>query len=206
MTTHIATLPRSDDLFAAVAPLPGTAYVLDPELRIERTNAGWRTFAMANEGAAVLAAWGTGRRVTDAITPEAARPFHVALLRRALDAPEPTTHDYQCPSAITQRHFRMTLHPTADRRLVVVHTLLAEAAPTALPHEPDAGTYTSAGIVTMCCLCRHTARVDRSDSWDWVPDHVAAPPPLISHGLCPACEAFYYPPEPEALPREGTSP
>ncbi|MCB9540753.1 MAG: hypothetical protein H6704_31415 [Myxococcales bacterium] len=201
MTIPSAPRPHVDDLFAAVALLPGTAYVLDADLRIERTNAGWRAFARANDGAAVLRDWGLGRRVTDAITPETVRAFHVDLLRRAFDAPDPITHDYQCPSAATQRRFRMTVHPTVEGRLVVVHTLLAEVEPTASPRDP-ADVYVARGITTMCCHCRHTARVDVPGAWDWVPHYLASPPPLVSHGLCPTCDAFYYPPEPGALPRD----
>ncbi len=184
-----ATHPEATALYHALDHVDNPTYVLSDQLRILRVNDGWRRFALANCGASMLDRWGRGSFVLDAISADL-REFYRALYEEARTSSERREHDYECSSGQVERRFRMFMYPTAEKFLVVTHSLRIER-----PHERVAmpaagGTYRRDGTMVMCSSCRRTKVAQAPhdpERWDWVPSYVDAMPDNVSHGLCAAC-------------------
>ncbi len=176
--------------FAALASSSDSVCILSPERKLVRVNAGWKAFAIANDGEQVLDRWKRGTSIDDAMSPEL-RAFYAAGFQRVLQARAPWFHDYECSSASRFRKFRMGVYPTDGDFLLVVHARTIER-----PHEepglPAGPGYAVDGVITSCSHCRRTRCPGAPERWDWVPEYVESPPAGVSHGLCTACAAFYH--------------
>ena len=82
-----------------------------------------------------------------------------------------------------------------QRWFLVTNALMVERS-----HAPIARAsldhYLSRGIVTMCAHCRCCRRNAMPATWDFVPDYLCLKGRAlvaVSHGLCPLCEAYFYP-------------
>lgn len=186
---------RSDTLdlievFREVGRGDDMSYILNEELRLVRTSPAWEAFAAENGGDGMLARWGRGVRVLDAISGPL-RTFYENGFAQALRADLPWSHEYECSSADEYRSFRMLAYPLAGF-LVVAHT-----PGTVRPHDrpivPPSVEYFEDGVITMCSECRR-ARHPQHERWDWVPVFIAALPPRVHHDLCPSCALWYWRP------------
>ncbi len=192
--TADSTVMQSPALLAvyqAVDRSESTAYLLSDTLRIVRTNVGWTSFARANGGAEMLARWGRGSALLDAL-PVEQRALHRDGLLTALASGVPWELDYECSSPDTYREFRMIAFPIRRTFLAVTHALRVERPwGSASPPAVELG-YVEAGVVRMCMHCRRVHVPGSSERWDWVPALVASRPPGISHGMCQPCATFYH--------------
>jgi PAS domain-containing protein len=171
-------------------------YILDSDLRIVYCNPAWDQFATQNHGEGLEWNSPRGTALLEAIA-EPLRPFYVDGFRRVAETGEVWEHDFECSSSQLYRIYHMQVKPLQARGgFIVINSLLVET-----PHEagrqamPGATTlYLGPGeIVKMCCHCRRTQRCDGSQTWDWVPRYLEAPPGRVSHGLCTSCAAYFYP-------------
>lgn len=177
--------------FRALLQTAEVTYIVSDELRIIRTNRAWAEFADANGGERIAIDWGRGASLLDAI-PAPLRPFYRDGFERAFVTQKRWEHDYECSSPDVFRRYRMLVYPFGGT-FIVTHSLLLACPHEDAPH-PPAERYASNGVITMCSHCRRVRRGSDSKAWDWVPAYVTAMPPNVSHGLCPACNSYYYDP------------
>ena len=175
-------------LYAELDATDDTSYILSNRFRIVRANAAWDRFAVANDGANVLARWGRGAAVLDAIC-VALRPFYRELFERALATGQRFEHDYECSSPHVFRSFRMLVVPVGPF-LMITHSLQVERPHDRIALAADAA-YLHRGVIRMCACCRRVRAATAVERWDWVPAYVAAMPRNASHGLCAMCEHGY---------------
>jgi len=170
-------------------------YLLDRNLRIAYCNKAWDEFAERNGGVKLQRTEQVGRRVLDS-TAEPLKAFYRSAFERALAEHQPWEHLYECSSPGHYREFHMQVLPVQSPPcLVVVNSLVVEKPHERVIRPPLTALYrTSGGVITMCMHCRRTRSSAEPEVWDWVPDFVASPPDGVSHGLCPTCFFYYYPP------------
>jgi hypothetical protein len=182
-----------DVVFRELEESADTAYVLSADLRITRTNRGWRAFAHDNDGDDVLARWGLGSSLMDAL-PEVLRDFYIRGFAEALRTGLVWQHDYECSSPRALRRFRMFAFPASPDTILVQHARLVEEPHPATPCAAEAGEYEDAfGLVSVCANCRRVRNRRHPGRWDWVPVWVAQPHPRTTHGLCEPCLEFHHP-------------
>ncbi len=182
------SLPQA--LLHALEREQSTVYALDAALRMVYVNPAWTAFANANGGEKLLEEFQLGGRIDRYFSPPL-RSFYVDKLANVLRTGRPLSHFYECPSPTMRRAFRMRAY-RADPGpfLIVTNDLVLEE-----PADPAAGAHELPprdGIVVQCSHCRRV-RARASTTWVWAPAYVASPPPLLSHGLCPPCTAYFYP-------------
>jgi len=174
-----------------------TIYMLGPDLRIVYCNRAWDVFASLNGGVGLTREAVLGTCILDVIA-EPLRQFYASGFARAQTTLRPWEHDYECSSPEQFRLFHMRVLPLASSYLLVENSLRVErphgAERPAMPPSP-ASYVTEDGIITMCCHCRRTRRLnaDSEHVWDWVPEFLSHPPGNVSHGLCRNCRAYFYP-------------
>jgi PAS domain-containing protein len=170
-------------------------YLLDEQRRFIYCNPAWDRFAQEN-GASQL----TGESVigTDlfAVVPAVLAGVYTRAFETVSATGRVWSQVYHCSSPEVFRRFRMRIHPV--RRLnwfLVSNALVVER-----PHQHGVSavdeTYFSGGVVTMCAHCRLVRRVVAPDGWDFVPAYLrftGRDTLKVSHGLCPICEAHFYP-------------
>ena len=171
-------------------------YLLDSDLRLVYCNPAWDQFAIRNQGDGLEWNGPRGTPILEAIA-DPIRPFYEEGFRRVAETGEVWEHDFECSSSELYRRYHMQVKPLeATGGFIIINSLLVET-----PHEADrlampevTTLYLGQGdIVTMCCHCRRTQRSDGSQTWDWVPRYLEAPPGRVSHGLCASCAAYFYP-------------
>jgi PAS domain-containing protein len=171
-------------------------YLLDSDLRIVYCNPAWDQFAAENHGDALEWKKPRGTPLLEAIA-DPLRPFYAEGFRRVAETGEVWEHDFECSSSELYRRYHMQVKPLeATGGFLIINSLLVEtphgADRQAMP-EVDTLYRGREDIVTMCCHCRRTQRSDGSQTWDWVPRYLEAPPQRVSHGLCASCSAYFYP-------------
>lgn len=170
-------------------------YVLDSGLRIIFCNQAWDDFALQNEGENLIRSAVLGQPILPAIVLPL-RDFFEAVFQHARKSRKPFELEYECSSPEFYRVFHMRILPMRTRdQLLVSHALAVErphglerpAQSAELAHYMDAH-----GLLHMCSHCRRT-RHNGGTAWDWVPSYLNDAPAPVSHGLCPACMAYFYP-------------
>jgi len=187
----VVRAPDTRAAFDAVADCDESAYVLARDLRLLRVNAGWTTFAHANDGGNVLEGWAPGASFVAAL-PAPLREFYVGAFERVFATGERWEHEYDCSSATRYRTFRMAVYPMGTEAILVVNARVVDAPHDRPDHRPD-DVYAVDGVVTMCASCRRVRFPPSPTRWDWVSAYVARPPERVSHGLCAPCTEFYFP-------------
>ncbi len=181
-----------------------TVIVIDDEYRIIYFNPAYSRFAEENGGQPKIAQdWGLGKSIMSAINPEL-QPFYTALFLSVIASastprPSPATHCYECSSPSLYRQFALAVYPLhGGKGLLLVHSLVVEK-----PHEPaeraahapDLPNYLdNHGFIRQCSHCRRVQTRSNFTEWHWVPQWVGHSPGNVSHGLCPICLEYYYPP------------
>jgi hypothetical protein len=153
------------------------------------------TIAFANralrEGEGGLDAPAPGSSYLDGV-PGPIRPFYSGLFHRVQRTGEPAVHEFELPCEDVVRRFRLRVMPLSGGLLLIRH----QVASTPMGRQPslaDRTEYVDAdGLVHQCAHCRMVLRLGEN-TWDWVPEWVAEPPSIMSHGLCPVCFRHYYP-------------
>lgn len=182
--------PRRSRCFRCLGHIDNTSYLLSHDLRIVRVNAAWTRFAEANDGHDMLAPWGRGSCILDAVSGPL-RAHHRELFEQVLATGQRREQDYECSSDRVERRFRMVVFPVAASVLVVTHSLRLERP---LDHEAagaDEARYRRDGIIRMCSNCRRVQARGVAERWDWVPTWVVSMPHDVSHGLCPPCAQVF---------------
>ncbi len=183
-----------EKLLSSLSGSDDTAYVLSRELKIVQVNSGFTRFALANGGESILARV-QQQSVVESLAP-VLREFFVSAFERAWATGERFDHDYECSSPETYRRFHMIAYPIKRELLVVVHSLHVERPHTERAGPADDLTYARDGMVKMCSHCRRVQNMKSVDRWDWVPSYLDKSLRNVSHGLCRACSAFYWPEQP----------
>ena len=170
-------------------------YVLDRDHCILYCNQAWDDFAEQNGGHGLIRTSILGRNILQAMDAPLRR-FYATVYRQVLETGQPFELDFECSSPELYRVFHMRVLPVQNGgRLLVINSLAVErphgldrpAQPAGLALYADAH-----GFLHMCAHCRRTRRMEDS-RWDWVPSYLHQPPAPVSHGLCPACMAYFYP-------------
>ncbi len=170
------------EFYRAMAHVDDTSYILSDEFRIVRVNAAWNRFAEANNGHEMLARWGRGANVLDAISGDLRESFR-AMFERALNTNEKVEHDYECNSPTINRTCRMFAIPIDGQFLVVTHAVRLEGDARALIEE----NYQHDGVVVACAGCRRVRSLNKGERWDWVAGYLDLFLDNISHGSCSLC-------------------
>jgi hypothetical protein len=166
-------------------------YALDAGLRLLYANPAWARFASENgENPEALNRRFMGQPIHNVI-PHALRDFYAAVYARVIERNEQLQHTYECSSPSRFRLMHMRLFPLKERGgILCVNSEVAEGAHIRTPGPPNEGRYREDGLINMCSHCRRTRRAAKED-WDWVPNYVESPPPMISFGLCPICREYH---------------
>lgn len=181
---------------------PESIFVIDPDGRLVYVNEGWYRFADSNGGQPQIAdTWGIGASYFAAI-PEPLEPFYRHLFRQAPaygETATPLTHCYQCSTPTVYREYSMQIYSLPEQQgHLVVNSLVVER-----PHDPQeqppkdpsgAHYIDDGGFIHQCAHCRRIQHQGSEARWDWVPAWVEQPPPNTSHGICPVCLDYYFPP------------
>lgn len=200
---RLLTMPLSARLEPAFADLltdvdlcerrPESICALWPDLTIAYFNPAWVTFALNNDGAAVLERSGLGTNLMS-VVPPVLQELYADLYAAALEPNRlPPHHGYECSSPDVFRVFDATLHSLRGQGILAVHSLVVARPIEHLSEQPHRASYVDArGTVLQCSNCRRTNRRSDPAHWDWVPAWVATPPADTSHGICPVCFEVYY--------------
>lgn len=173
-----AKLDASPSSMAAVLPSGSIAWV----------NRAWQRraeeYGLGSRGS-------VGASYFEAITPPL-RAFYEGGFSEALTTATVFETDYECPSPVEQRTFRLRVLPLQAAGWLVEHALMV-ARPAEAPIDPaDESSYRNAqGMITQCSNCRRTLQPS-TKAWHWIPAWIAQPNPKLSHGLCPACAGFFW--------------
>jgi hypothetical protein len=170
-------------------------YVLDSGLRLRYCNRAWDEFAARNGGEGLEWDAPRGVCVLDVIA-DPIRSFYEKGFQSVAKTGLAWEHDFECSSKDLYRKFHMDVKFMEETGGFVVMNSLAVEEPhradrRAMPEDP-ALYLTKDGMVKMCCHCRRTRRADGSEIWDWAPRNLEDPFGRVSHGLCPACIAYFY--------------
>ena len=183
------------------------AYGLWPDLTLAGYNAAWVRFAEENGGQELLARFGLGCYVPEAISRPLRRFYQQAYID-CLDECHGWQHRFENSSATMYRLMAMDVSPLGDREgLLVVNSLLlshpheAAAAPAEEPRYLDIN-----GLFHQCSHCRRMQQARAPKNWDWVPVWAERSPANTSHVICPTCLDYHFPAEEEPTPWKNKSP
>ncbi len=169
----------------------GTIIGLCTNLRLRYLNPAWFRFAHANGGEPRISReWPLGRAIADCWQP----PFGALYgqrYRKCLRSGRVWTHEYECSDGHTPRCFHQIVYPLHGG-LLVVH---AESVGIETSTTDMLARYADTeGLITQCMYCRRINWPTDAQRWDWVEAWATNFPSATSHGLCPTCHHFYYPP------------
>jgi len=190
---HLSRIMQALDSSSAVA------YMLNSEFRIMYFNPAWKQFAEANGAPKLASQLVIGADLFDFV-PEALKTFYSDAFREIMASGRVWEKSYECSSPTLFRMFRMRVHLVKPQDgLVITNSLLVERSHTRMMWSANQNEYMNTnGFVTICAHCRCSRRIDKPDQWDFVPEYIE--PALnyaarFSHGLCPVCHAYFYPPQ-----------
>jgi hypothetical protein len=170
---------------------PSVIYAIDRQFRLIRCNKAWDRFALENGGHELVRAAQLGPDVLSVIPP-ALRSFYMDAFDYVLQTGRDWLHAYECSSAKLFRRFQMRILAQPEGWLLI-HSLECSRNHVEEAFAPRLDRYAAGGEITMCSHCRRTKRIREPFGWDWVPAFVEKQPEKVSHGLCNACLAYYYP-------------
>lgn len=169
-------------------------YFLDPDLNLRGYNKAWVDFARENSGGPSLQKSALGTNLLS-VMPLNLRLFYREAYQKAIYTGRRFDHSFQCSSAEVFRLLQQMVHPLHSGEGVMVMNTLVETHPHSLEPLPLAARHfkPDSQIISMCGHCRKVKDQLHAEKWEWVPQALTWDPNLVSHGLCKACFAFYYP-------------
>jgi len=174
---------------------PSVCYILDERRRLVYSNPAWDRFAQWNGAPELVGEAVIGTDVCAAIPDMLA-----ALYAEAFASVEATGHvwtkAYECSSPGMFRKYQMRIHFLRTRRWFLVTNVLIVERPHKTVAQPARAVYFDRGVITMCAHCRCARQVESPGRWDFVPDYLQLTGLdllKISQGLCPICQAYFYP-------------
>lgn len=172
------------------------SYVLDSQYRLIHCNPAWDDFAKSN-GAPHLSSEAIIGVDVFTFIPDILHSYYREAFRRARSE-DVWEGSYECSSPKSFRKYRMRIHWLRPRDLFAITNPLIFARSHRNAKKPEATKYLqSNGLVTMCAHCRCSRRIDVPEQWDFVPDYLqlrGEASLMVSHGFCPVCHAYFYPP------------
>jgi hypothetical protein len=167
------------------------ACVIDRNTIIVYCNPRWDSFALRNGGPRAAGGHVKGRSLFSYI-PSVLEPYYRKIIGTAISERKVGESDYECHSADKFCVYRLRLLPIAGTKLLaMVHSLRTEGDITLETRDRSADERSPGEAVSMCAHCRRTWN-RKLLQWDWVPDFVRTPPPVVTHGLCPRCAKRLY--------------
>ena len=136
-----------------------------------------------------------GSHLFDAI-PGVLKRFYRHAIQEVRNKQEIWDRLYECSSPEQFRRYRMRIHLIAGRSWLLVTNTLVSQRPQKKPLTSQPNIYLRDGIILLCAHCRCSKRIDGSNQWDFVPEHLRLKGIAlkhVSHGLCPICRAYFYP-------------
>jgi hypothetical protein len=174
---------------------PAVSFILDSEHKFIYNNPAWDSFAQSN-GAPYLAGEPIiGSNLFDSI-PNVLRAVYSNAFREVVKSGRVWEKSYICASPDQFRKYRMMIYFLERRNWFLVTNSLVVEQSHRNTQSPNQYLYFNQGIITMCAHCRCSRRVDRPEEWDFVPEYLrlkGLDALNVSQGLCPICQAYYYP-------------
>jgi hypothetical protein len=174
---------------------PAVSYILDSrQLRLMYCNPAWDRFAKANGAPQLTSGSVIGSDLFDAI-PSVLRSAYSKAFQQVLSTGQVWEQSYECSSPTLFRKFRMRIHLLKPQNWFLVTNALIFERPHTRTTELDSNAYVDAnGLITTCAHCRCSRRVDSSNQWDFVSEHLRVKSSVkVSHVLCPVCRVYFYP-------------
>jgi hypothetical protein len=171
------------------------SYILDSQHKFIYTNPAWDAFAESNDAPHLAGEAIIGSDIFNSV-PKVLKPLYRSAFTEVAETGHIWERTYKCSSSDQARRFRMKIYFLERRNWFLVTNSLLVQRPHRKTCGSDSDTYFSRGIVTMCAHCRCSMRVDGSKRWDFVPEYIklkGMQALKISHGLCPICQAHFYP-------------
>jgi hypothetical protein len=177
-----------------IRPSPSISYILDGQRNITYCNPAWDQFAIANEAPELAYESVYGTPISRWI-PESMYAFYSRVFDDVENTGKLWQHSYECSSETRFRTFQMHVYPILPMNwLLVMNTKLVEHEQTVEAPE-DLGVFVDQhGIITVCAHCRCVRRTDNPQEWNYVPKFLKKGIPNLSHGLCPACNLYFWKP------------
>jgi len=175
---------------------PAVCFVLDEGLRLIYCNPAWDRFAGQNDAPPqVYAEKALGTPVLESTSGELFG-YYQSLYRSAFADRKPRDHDFHCSSGVVERLMRMHVYGLRNAPALLVSCSVRVERPHTVPSsQADEAAYRDRnGLIVMCGNCRRTRRADLDiETWEWVSEHVAHQPRMVSHSVCGLCLEYYYP-------------
>ena len=165
-------------------------YRIDADGTILEVGGGWADFASENE-AAELAHQAVGRSLWSYVRDSVTRDIYERLLARTADRGR-VDFVYRCDAPELRREFRMTMEREPGGTVRFTNRLLRTEARDRVALLEPAVERSGEVDLTACGWCK---RGRHEGEWVEMEDLVtaglfrSAPFPVVSHGICPDCEA-----------------
>lgn len=167
-------------------------YIIDDSFRLCAYNDAWIQFANENGGKSVLEKFPLKSVITDAFSDEV-KIFYCRAYIQVEREHVRFEHDYECSSADMYRLFHQTVYPIRDTDFMVISNhLVVASSDTPFAAGFDQRHINAHGSVIQCGHCRKIQDQSTPNKWDWVPELIRNPIPIISHTFCPLCLNYYY--------------
>src|SRR5262252_1899672 len=176
------------------------SYILDSDLRFAYCNPAWDEFASENGAPQLNHLRVVGTQLMPSI-PLVLTPFYLRVFEEVRNSGLIWQYVYECSSPDRFRKFRMRVHQVNGDWWLVSNALVVEEGHHATAAASDAIYRGSNGLINMCSHCRCTQRTDKPTQWDFVPQYLVRTSQAltVSHGICPICYAYFYPPNGQPL-------
>lgn len=181
-------VPQAAGPAGSNAPLSAVRYQIDAQDRIVAVSETWAAFAVANDSPH-LSEGVLGRSLWDFVGDTPTRELYQVLLARVRGG-RPVRFPYRCDAPAMRRFMRMTMTLTNgggvcfDSAILRAEPRTPQWSAPALPAGP-------AALLTACGWCNRIAVAGGWEEIEVAIDRLglfgAAPPPALTHGICPAC-------------------
>lgn len=170
------------------------SYLVDATDLIIEVNDAWTGFALANEGAHLLAPAVLGRPLWDMVSDVPTRQVYEHLLRRARQGNQPVEFCFRCDGPTHRRLLRMRLTATTESGVRFETQLLKEEVRPSVALL-DVRAERSGDVIRICGWCMRVPVV--TGEWLELEEAVPlfqiferSPLPRLSHCMCPDCHSL----------------
>lgn len=169
-------------------------YRIDATDRLVEVGGAWHDFARANAGRGLDAETVIGRLLWDYIGDPTTQQLYRAMVRQVRADALPVRFQFRCDSPTMRRLLAMEVTALADGHVQFGVARVREESRATVPLLEGVQGIATDRVVTMCSWCQDVkVPVER---WVAVEEAVSllglfaeATTPLLSHGICPNCNA-----------------
>jgi hypothetical protein len=171
------------------------SYILDGQLRFMYCNPAWDRFATSNDALALSGESVVGTTLMTSV-PDVLTGVYEQAFQSVRETGRVWSKSYQCSSPGQFRQYRMRIHPLKRLDWFLVSNALVVSSQHERVCTASQEMYFNDGVITMCAHCRCSRRFGPPEQWDFVPEYLQFKGwdlLKVSHGLCPTCQAYFYP-------------